>query len=86
MGALVTLAEVRQTRGRPARTPDPTPNPTPDRGRCAAASLAARDWLETQARVVEYWRDLLVAAGETGDLVAALDEHAAFLNGVAARG
>jgi hypothetical protein len=74
MGAVVTLAEARDTRSRV--------RPEPDGG---ATLLAARDWLETQARVVEYWRDLLVAAGDDDELVEALDEHAAFLNGVAAR-
>ncbi|MEE2565806.1 hypothetical protein [Hyphobacterium marinum] len=43
------------------------------------ADLAARDWLETQVRVVGYWRDLLVESGGDGSLIAALDEHAAFL-------
>jgi hypothetical protein len=88
VGAVVTLADARERRGGAARAADPDPDPDlgPGLGRRAAASLAARDWLETQARVVEYWRDLLVASGETGDLVAALDAHAAFLNGVVAQG
>lgn len=49
-------------------------------------TAAVRDWLETQARVVEYWRDLLADTGAEADVVAALDAHAAFLNGVVARG
>lgn len=48
-------------------------------------AAAASDWLESQARVVEYWRDLLVASGEAGELIAALDAHAAFLNGIVGR-
>ncbi len=59
------------------------PEPAPISG---VASAAARDWLETQARVVEYWRDLLADSGAGEDIVAALDAHAAFLNGVVARG
>jgi hypothetical protein len=47
--------------------------------RAAAATHAARDWLETQARVVAYWRDLLVESGGDVALVAALDAHAEFL-------
>jgi hypothetical protein len=49
----------------------------------AVATAAVRDWLETQARVVEYWRDLLADTGAGEEIVAALDAHAAFLNGVA---
>jgi hypothetical protein len=51
----------------------------------AAASAAVRDWLETQARVVEYWRDLLADSGAAEEMVAALDAHAAFLNGMTMR-
>jgi hypothetical protein len=29
----------------------------------AHAQLAVRDWLETQARVTGYWRDVLLEAG-----------------------
>jgi hypothetical protein len=44
--------------------------------RSAHARLAVRDWLETQSRMIAYWRDVLVSAGECDDLVAILDEHA----------
>lgn len=50
--------------------------------RQTAADRAVRDWLETQSRVVTWWRDLLVESGGDPDLVAALDDHAAFLRGV----
>lgn len=49
-----------------------------------AADRAVRDWLETQSRVVTWWRDLLVESGGDPDLVAALDDHAAFLRGASA--
>lgn len=48
------------------------------------ADHAVRDWLETQARVTSYWRDLLVSAGGDDALIAVLDDHASFL-GAAAR-
>ncbi|WP_339739653.1 hypothetical protein [uncultured Maricaulis sp.] len=48
------------------------------------ADLAVRDWLETQARVTGYWRDLLVSSGGDDALIAVLDDHASFL-GAAAR-
>ncbi|SDL84184.1 hypothetical protein [Maricaulis salignorans] len=48
------------------------------------ADLAVRDWLETQARVTSYWRDLLVSSGGDDALIAVLDDHASFL-GAAAR-
>lgn len=50
----------------------------------SAADRAVRDWLETQSRVVTWWRDLLVESGGDPDLVAALDDHAAFLRGASA--
>ncbi|MEN0653607.1 MULTISPECIES: hypothetical protein [Hyphobacterium] len=49
-----------------------------------AADRAVRDWLETQSRVVTWWRDLLVETGGDPDLVAVLDDHAAFLRGASA--
>lgn len=49
-----------------------------------AADRAVRDWLDTQSRVVTWWRDLLVESGGDPDLVAALDDHAAFLRGASA--
>ncbi|WP_417477942.1 hypothetical protein [Maricaulis sp.] len=48
------------------------------------ADFAVRDWLETQARITGYWRDLLVSSGGDDALIAALDDHASFL-GAAAR-
>jgi hypothetical protein len=64
--------------GRKPENPEPE-NGAPNTARAAAATFAARDWLETQARVVAYWRDLLVESGGDPDLVAALDAHAEFL-------
>lgn len=45
----------------------------------AHTDMAARDWLETQSRVVGFWRDLLIERGGDGQLIEALDCHAAFL-------
>ena len=74
MGALVSLATERTMRAAGLE----------DEARRAAVGVAARDWLATQARVVEYWRDLIaetgVADGGDAALVAALDAHAAFLH------
>jgi len=36
-------------------------------------------WLETQLRVIEYWRERLVAEGADWRMAAILDQHAAFL-------
>lgn len=76
--------------GRGVRSAEPPPDHAAasalDAVRSAATAAAAREWLETQARVVEYWRDLLADAGATDELVEALEVHAAFLNGVVARG
>ncbi len=52
----------------------------------AQAQLAVRDWLETQARVTGYWRDVLVSAGGNLALIEALDDHARFLAAAAHRG
>lgn len=41
----------------------------------AAANIAVRDWLETQARIAAYWRDILVERNGDLDLIAALDAH-----------
>jgi hypothetical protein len=43
------------------------------------ARLAVQEWLETQSRVTGYWRDLLLSAGGSEDLIAVLDDHASFL-------
>jgi hypothetical protein len=49
--------------------------------RCDAPSTeaAARDWLARQKRVIEGWRDALVADLADARLIAALDQHAHFL-------
>ena len=52
----------------------------------AHAGLAVRDWLETQARVTGYWRDVLVEAGGNLALIEALDDHARFLQAAAMGG
>jgi hypothetical protein len=44
-----------------------------------STELAVRDWLETQARIVSYWRDLLVDRNGDLDLIEALDAHEVFL-------
>tara|TARA_A100001391_G_scaffold17638_1_gene9849 strand:+ start:412 stop:633 length:222 start_codon:yes stop_codon:yes gene_type:complete len=40
------------------------------------AQMAVRDWLETQARVTGYWRDVLLSSGGSEELIAVLDHHA----------
>ncbi|WP_417482331.1 hypothetical protein [Maricaulis sp.] len=50
------------------------------------ADLAVRDWLETQARITGYWRDLLVSSGGDDALIAVLDDHALFLDAAARMG
>lgn len=55
--------------------------------RRAAALAATREWLASQSRVIEYWRDMLIDLGgaeEALELVVALDDHAAFLRAVGA--
>ena len=42
-----------------------------------------RDWLETQAHIVGYWREVLVSADGDASLIAALDDHASFLQAAA---
>jgi hypothetical protein len=49
----------------------------------AATELAVRDWLETQARIASYWRDLLVDRNGDIDLIEALDAHETFLRSAA---
>ncbi len=51
----------------------------------AAARRAALDWMETQARVLDQWRALMVGIESDQSLIGALDAHAAFLNEAAAR-
>lgn len=53
--------------------------PASDAGARAATEIAARDWLETQARIAGYWRDLLVDRNGDLALIEALDEHESFL-------
>lgn len=48
-----------------------------------ATEIAVRDWLETQARIAGYWRDLLVDRNGDLDLIEALDAHELFLRAVA---
>ncbi len=48
-----------------------------------AVETALRDWLETQARVIGYWRELALAGGADLALVDALDAHGEFLETVA---
>ncbi|OLF81398.1 hypothetical protein AWH62_01625 [Maricaulis sp. W15] len=59
-----------------------------DRPRAVAdhAQRAVRDWLETQARVTGYWRDVLLSSGGSLALIEALDDHARFLEAAAHRG
>lgn len=59
----------------------PAPNrpPVSTTPASAHARLAVRDWLETQSRIIGYWRDVLVSAGECDDLVEILDDHAQVL-------
>lgn len=53
--------------------------PASDAGARAATEIAVRDWLETQARIASYWRDLLVDRNGDLDLIEALDAHERFL-------
>jgi len=48
-------------------------------GARSATEIAVRDWLETQARIASYWRDLLVDRNGDLDLIEALDAHERFL-------
>ena len=48
-------------------------------GATVATEIAVRDWLETQARIISYWRDLLVDRNGDLDLIEALDAHEMFL-------
>ncbi len=43
------------------------------------ASCAVRDWLETQAQILAYWREVLVSANESEGMIQLLDDHARFL-------
>ncbi|MBR9825974.1 MAG: hypothetical protein GYB36_09255 [Alphaproteobacteria bacterium] len=43
------------------------------------ASRAVRDWLETQAHVLAYWREVLISTNESDGLIEVLDDHARFL-------
>ena len=53
--------------------------------RSSAVESAAMEWLETQAHVVGYWRDLLISEGADDQMIAALDRHADFLRWVGLR-
>jgi len=50
------------------------------------ASRAVRDWLETQAHILAYWREVLVSSNEDADLIEVLDAHARFLEQAARDG
>lgn len=60
----------------------PAPGDSLPRAR-ASTELAVRDWLDTQARIVSYWRDLLVDRNGDLDLIEALDAHEMFLRSAA---
>ncbi len=53
--------------------------PEPQDGRRAGVECAARDWLETQARVAGFWRDMVADADGDLALVRALEAHREFL-------
>ena len=44
-----------------------------------AANLAVRDWLESQARVADYWRDVLVDQNGDLELIEALEAHSTLI-------
>jgi hypothetical protein len=54
--------------------------------RRAGVEWAARDWLETQARVAAFWRDMVADANGDLTLVRALEAHREFLLGAAGAG
>ncbi len=58
--------------------------PAGERAR-AATEIAVKDWLETQARIASYWRDLLVDRNGDLGLIEALDAHESFLRMAAFR-
>ena len=62
-----------------AETFSPAPSPH-------LASRAVRDWLETQAHVLAYWREVLISSNESDGLIAVLDDHARFLEQAARTG
>ncbi len=45
----------------------------------AAARQMALDWLESQARILAFWQERLVADGEAGGLVEMIETHRAWL-------
>lgn len=55
----------------------------PRKSEGVAANIAVRDWLETQARITAYWRDVLVDQNGDLDLIEALDAHEIFLRSAA---
>ena len=59
--------------------PDTDIDPALATRRRAGTEEAARDWLETQARVAGFWRDLVADADGDLSLVRALDAHREFL-------
>lgn len=65
--------------------PDTDADPALAARRRAATEEAARNWLETQARVAGFWRDLVADADGDLALVRALDAHREFLLAVSER-
>lgn len=59
------------------------PDPAYGADRRAGVEWAARDWLETQARVAAFWRDMVADADGDLTLVRALEAHREFLLGAA---
>ncbi len=59
--------------------PDTETDPAWTADRRAGVEWAARDWLETQARVAGFWRDMVADADGDLALVRALDAHREFL-------
>ncbi|MGD2131786.1 MAG: hypothetical protein PVI23_03275 [Maricaulaceae bacterium] len=87
MSAVVRLPDMRRANsldGGEAAQPGAEPKARRSLNAAAARAVVV-DWLDTQARVVEHMRDLLLAEGEDAELIAALDAHAAFLGAAARR-
>lgn len=61
----------------PLRRPESTRLTRAAAGQAAPGPLQA--WIATQIRVLEFWREDLIAQGGEWRLIALLDQHAAFL-------
>ena len=46
----------------------------------AALGASARDWIESQSRVMGFWLDQLIAEGDPQDLVSTIHRQAAWLD------